>query len=338
MTLDAECILGTDSMDPVSLPAGFPEIGLSREGRPIHGAAFGDGPLRISLIARAPADAPLGPRAQPELPTRGGADREVRDHSRERAVGVGADGVEHVPVTAGALRFDLDLGVGDGGAGGLVHHPPREGSVGVRQIIQGAVVHRAQLLGRGVGVARRDRQREPRDRRVANRLEHQRIRHRLHEVHEHIDTGDVRRRELAVGQAVGVRRLSVGRGHPGDAGVEAESAEAHLVPTPAVGLEGVAEGDQRRGEQAATPGPGGLQGHLDLEHRRAWAEDVVDLDLEAEVVAQSARAVTCRRDQGVLDEPVRRVVADDANDRGAAVAAVVDHRRGASAKAPQHRL
>ena len=61
MTLDAECILGTDSMDPVSLPAGFPEIGLSREGRPIHGAAFGDGPLRISLIAGAHADEPVGP-------------------------------------------------------------------------------------------------------------------------------------------------------------------------------------------------------------------------------------------------------------------------------------
>lgn len=38
------------------------EIGCSREGRKLHGATLGHGPLKISLIAGAHADEPVGPR------------------------------------------------------------------------------------------------------------------------------------------------------------------------------------------------------------------------------------------------------------------------------------
>jgi hypothetical protein len=43
------------------------EIGRSREGRPIFGAVLGDGPLRISLIAGAHADEPVGPATLAKL-------------------------------------------------------------------------------------------------------------------------------------------------------------------------------------------------------------------------------------------------------------------------------
>lgn len=38
------------------------EIGRSREGRPIRGFRFGEGPLRVSLVAGCHADEPVGPR------------------------------------------------------------------------------------------------------------------------------------------------------------------------------------------------------------------------------------------------------------------------------------
>jgi len=43
-------------------PARLEEIGRSREGRPLRGGTFGVGPLKISLIAGAHADEPVGPR------------------------------------------------------------------------------------------------------------------------------------------------------------------------------------------------------------------------------------------------------------------------------------
>lgn len=46
---------------------GMTEIGRSRQGRPILGAVFGDGPLRISLIAGAHADEPVGPATLAKL-------------------------------------------------------------------------------------------------------------------------------------------------------------------------------------------------------------------------------------------------------------------------------
>ena len=51
------------SCDPSDLPdADFSrEIGRSREGRKLHGATLGHGPLKISLIAGAHADEPVGP-------------------------------------------------------------------------------------------------------------------------------------------------------------------------------------------------------------------------------------------------------------------------------------
>ena len=54
-------------------PAGFldadssRQIGLSREGRPLHAATLGSGPLKISLLAGAHADEPVGPRTLAEL-------------------------------------------------------------------------------------------------------------------------------------------------------------------------------------------------------------------------------------------------------------------------------
>lgn len=42
-------------------PASFFEIGTSRDGRPLGGVVLGDGPLRVSLIAGAHADEPVGP-------------------------------------------------------------------------------------------------------------------------------------------------------------------------------------------------------------------------------------------------------------------------------------
>ena len=59
------------SCPPASLGENSPlrEIGRSREGRPLPGATLGDGPLRISLIAGAHADEPVGPRALERLIT-----------------------------------------------------------------------------------------------------------------------------------------------------------------------------------------------------------------------------------------------------------------------------
>ena len=54
-------------------PAGFldadssRQIGLSREGRPLHAATLGSGPLKISLLAGAHADEPVGPRTLERL-------------------------------------------------------------------------------------------------------------------------------------------------------------------------------------------------------------------------------------------------------------------------------
>lgn len=42
-------------------------LGHSREGRPIHGFQFGDGPLHVSLIAGCHADEPVGPRLLDKL-------------------------------------------------------------------------------------------------------------------------------------------------------------------------------------------------------------------------------------------------------------------------------
>ena len=59
------------SLPPASLGENSPlrEIGRSREGRPLPGATLGDGPLRISLIAGAHADEPVGPRTLERLIT-----------------------------------------------------------------------------------------------------------------------------------------------------------------------------------------------------------------------------------------------------------------------------
>lgn len=48
-------------------PSGLGEIGQSREGRTIQGATFGHGPTRISLVAGAHADEPVGPRTLERL-------------------------------------------------------------------------------------------------------------------------------------------------------------------------------------------------------------------------------------------------------------------------------